>query len=385
MNLAEMAAGVLLGVPAVVSIGYYLASPWLLRRWLREPRHEIDATTSLPPVSFFRPIKTGVPELRAILEQAAAAMLTEDQLLIGVEAHSPEESIAAEVARAFPAREIVVIRCQPGRALNPKISKLVQMIDLARHENWIVSDSEATLDAAFLENFRREWRQCDVLTAGYRFRGAETWPQRLDAAAILLTLWPGLAVLNSQGPLRLTLGACTGFRRTDLAAIGGFGKFGDLLAEDHALGVALAASRRQIGLSREIVTLRSDPLTWRDYWRHQRRVAITYRVANPLGFSGAWLTQGVPAAFLLALLFPSAPWLWMAFAAAWSARVFSAHAVAPILEFPLRAPWREVLAASFVETACWLLSWLANSIWWSGRRWRIGRDGYLRGSAADGA
>jgi len=384
MSMAATMISVFMGGTAVVSTVYYIASARLLRRWLAQRRAVENGDAALPPVTFFRPLKAGVPDLRTKLESMVPAMQPDDQLLIGVEAGSAEEAVAAEAARAFSEKEIVVICCEPGRALNPKVSKLVQMAEHARHEHWILSDSEAVLGAEFLRSFRHEWRQCDVLTAGYRFDGARTWPQRLDAAAILLTLWPGLAVLGNRGPLRLTLGACTGFRCVDLAAIGGWAAFGDALAEDCRLGVALAASGRKILLSREVVTLASDPLTWSDYWRHQRRVAITYRVSNPLGFAGAWLTQGVTAAFILACLHPAHLWSWALFSIVWAARVLSAQAMSQRLVFPFPDPWLSVLPASFVETTCWALSWASRSVWWGGTCWRIGRDGRLR-PQSDGA
>jgi ceramide glucosyltransferase len=371
-------ASVLLGGTAVVSAVYFFVSARLLRRWLEQGPAAESGDEPLPPATFFRPLKAGVPDLRSKLESLARAMQAGDQLIIGVETGSAEETVVAEVACSFSGKEIAVVRCEPGRALNPKVSKLVQMVEHARHEHWILSDSEAALDTEFLRSFRHEWRHCDVLTAGYRFEGARTRPQRLDAMAILLTLWPGLAVLSSRGSLRLTLGACTGFRRADLAAIGGWAAFGDALAEDHQLGVALAAAGRKILLSRKAATLASDPLTWRDYWRHQRRIAITYRVSNPLGFAGAWLTQGVTAAFILVCLHPGWVGSWALFVIVWAARVLSVQTMSRRLKFPLPNPWLDVLLASLVETMCWALSWASRSVWWGGTRWRIGSDGRLR-------
>ena len=110
------------------------------------------------------------------------------------------------------------------------------MEPLARHEHWILSDSEAVIDADFLEAFRREWARCDVLTAGYRFSRIATWPQRLDAAAALLTLWPGLAVLRASGRVRSHARRLHGISPGDVEAVGGWGAFADDLAEDNRLG-----------------------------------------------------------------------------------------------------------------------------------------------------
>jgi len=130
----------------------------------------------LPPVTFFRPLKSGVPDLAAKLGALVRSARPGDQVLIGVEAGSPEAAVAETVRLENPGIEIAVVPGRPGGASNPKVAKLLSMEPQARHEHWILSDSEATIDAGFLVAFRREWTRCDVLTAGYRFRGMAAWP-----------------------------------------------------------------------------------------------------------------------------------------------------------------------------------------------------------------
>ncbi len=370
MNVAR-AIEWLLTVPGVMSILYYGVAGRLLDRWRSESLAGDGDEEGSPPVTFFRPLKAGVPDLAAKLGALVRAARPGDQVLIGVEAGSPEAAAAEAVRLENPELEIAVVPCQPGGASNPKVAKLLGMEPQARHEHWILSDSEALIDAEFLTAFRREWRRCDVLTAGYRFRGMATWPQRLDAAAVLLGLWPGLAVLKTAGPLRLTLGACTGFRRADLQAVGGWTAFGEDLAEDNRLGQALADAGRDIRLCSHVVTLECDALSWRDYWRHQRRVAVTYRAASPAGFAGAFLTQGVTTSFLLACWQLTEIWAWSLWAAVFAVRCVTAHRAARVLEYRIPGLVPVVFVASAVETICWALSWATKRVWWSGKFRRI--------------
>lgn len=370
---ALAAISVLLALPAVTSAAYFCIAADRLRQWMKESPPPDDDDVPWPPVTFFRPLKAGVPDLFAKLVALAHAMRPGDQLLIGAEANSPEWTATESLRRSFPDKDITAVTCAPGIALNPKISKLLQMELLAKHEHWIVSDSESVMDADFLAAFRREWRQCDVLTAGHRFGNISTWPQRLDAAAALLGLWPGLAIVRAFGRVRFTLGACTGFRRSDVQAVGGWRAFAEELAEDNRLGVALAALGRSIRLSPQVVTLESDPLSWRDYWRHQRRVAVTYRIASPFGFAGAFLTQGVATSLLLACLRPMEGWTWILFASVLAIRCLTARDAERVLAYPASRHVPVVLLASLVETACWALSWGTRHIWWGGVRWRLKR------------
>ena len=69
-------------------------------------------------------------------------------------------------------------------------------------------------------------------------------------------------------------------------------------------GAWMAERRARIRLSAQVATLESDPMDWRDFWRHQRRVAATYRVCDPRGFAGLIVTHGITAGILMVLIAP---------------------------------------------------------------------------------
>lgn len=407
MNLPNAilhAALVMVGVAGFLYVYVALIFLWF---WRREALPRGSADDEPPPVTLLRPLKSGVPALREKLDTFVAAMRPDDQLVLGVDADSAEERAGADVRAAFPEREIIVVACAAGVALNPKISKLIQMTPHARHGHWILSDSEALIDAAWLEAFRNEWLAsgAEVLTAGYRFANLSTWPQRLDAAAALHGLWPGLLVLRETeyAPLTLaacidfrawwrprvkrihfTLGACTGFRRGDVEAVGGWAAFGDFLAEDNRIGAALSKVGYTIRLSVQVATLDSDLLTWRDYWRHQRRVAVTYRVCSPAGFAGMILTNGLVGIsawlMLAALAPPSVPIIRQlsVIALFLLARWGFSRGLGKILRFPIPWLFPVMLTASAVELACWFAAWCDRRVWWAGRHWQVSRSGRLR-------
>jgi ceramide glucosyltransferase len=242
----------------------------------------------------------------------------------------------------------------------------------ARHEDWIVADSEVWLDAEFLAAFRAEWAEsgADVLTAAYRVQGMRNWPERLDAAAVLLTLLPGLAVLRAVGAIGFTLGACTAVRRGDVAVVGGWPAFGGVLAEDNRLGAALAAAGRTIRLSARLVSIESDLMGWRAWWRHQRRVAVTYRLANPAGFAGSIVTHGEVWALLLAVVDGPGGVGWLA--AHILVRTLVAWRMGKRLGFSIAGLLPALVGASVAATGCWVASWFTASLWWGGREWRVG-------------
>ena len=382
MNWPHAILFVIVATLGCASILYALLALVYVQQWMKDVRPEV-ADTALPPVTLLRPLKAGVPALSEKLEALAVAMRPGDQLLLGADEGSEEMRVGAELRAAFPEREIGVVSCRADEALNPKISKLVQMTPHARHDHWVLSDSEAQLEAGWLDAFRREWLAsgADVLTAGYRFVNCATWPQRLDAAAALLALWPGLAMVRRFGRVNFTLGACTGFHRADVEVIGGWAAFGDFLAEDNRLGAALAKAGRTIRLSAQVAVLDSDPLTWRDYWRHQRRVAVTYRVCHTAGFAGMIFPNGLVAGVLLIALAPGGEnrtGICAAFAAAIQfTRWMCFRDLGKTLRFPIPWLFPVMLAADAVELACWCAAWCDRRVWWAGRRWRVSRTGRL--------
>jgi ceramide glucosyltransferase len=357
-------AAAVCAVLACCGAGLHVVASLRLRKHLRAAETPAAET---PPLTLWRALKPGVPRLAENLEALVEASRDRDQVLIGVDAGSPDVAVCEALRAKFPAREISIVPCEPNRAANPKISKFVQMTPHARHAHWLLTDSEAELDRAFVEGFRGEWaaQKCAALTAGYRFRGARTLPQIFDIAPALLTLWPGLMACRR---INFTLGAATGVHAEDVRALGGWQSFADELAEDRALGARLDASGKRVHLSRHVLTLDCDALGWWDWLKHQHRVAVTYRKASPLGALGLPILHAVPLGLLAS--FVGGTDFWCGFAVfIYLVRVGAAQSLDRALRFQLPARPVAVLLVPFVETVCWLFAWLPLPVWWAGR-WR---------------
>ena len=367
---ASLPALAALGV-AACGVALHTVAAFRLRRHLRAPAAEESADT--PPLTLWRALKGGVPDLDEKLEALVRGSRTTDQILLGTDPASAALATCEALRARHPARQIDIVACERDRAPNPKLSKFIQMAPLARHAHWLLTDSEAMPDADFIEHFRREWAAsgADLQTAGYRFANLRNFPQVLDASPALLTLWPGLML---AGKITFTLGACTGLKADDLRAIGGWETLGADLAEDHQLGTLLAAKGQTIRLSRSVLTLDCDPMTWREYLRHQHRVAVTYRAATPAGALGLPVLHMLGfAALAVALHPPFGKWALPIVLA----RIATAAAFSRLLKFPILALPITVLLSACMETAMWLVAWLPSRVWWAGRWRRVGWRGRL--------
>jgi ceramide glucosyltransferase len=378
-SLIDLAAWICLGLIAATVIHAAVVAAVLNLRGVEDPARRVTIEDATPPITWFRPIKTGVLGLRDKLEAFLAAIRGDDQVILGIDVDSPERAMCESIAAGTGDR-IEIVDCIPGTAANPKISKLAQMTRAARHENWVVVDSEVIMDRSFAESFRNEWAVsgANVLTAGYRIAGADTIPQRLDSMSVLLTLWPGLELVRMFGTIRFTLGACTAVRRGDLMELGGWAAFGNNLAEDHELGLRLTDGGRRVRISHPVLTLDSDPMSWSQYWRHQVRVAATYRAATPAGAAGLIFTRGVTAGFLLLFLHPGVE-SFIFLLLAWGVRVALAMRMARRLQILVPGLAWTVPFADVVETAAWIVGWFASRVWWGGRWRSISWRGRLAG------
>lgn len=331
-----------------------------LARFLGRPEL---AQSSSAPLTFWRALKPGVPNLGAKLDALVSSSRPEDQILIGVDADTPDATFCEEWRQRHAERDIAIVHCAPQRAKNPKLSKFLQMRPAARHSPWLLTDSEATLTPEFVEQIRAEWEEtgADALTAGYRFVGLQSVWEWLDTLPAALTLWPGLMMVKR---LNFTLGACTSLRAEDLDSIGGWEKLGDSLAEDHELGQLLTARGKKVHLSRNVLELDGDPLTIGAYFRHQHRVAVTYRAANPAGALGLPIFQVLPLAIAATIAQPA---LWHIALLCVALRIASAVVESRIVGMSRGIAWIPLVL--LMESFFWLLSWLPLPVWWAGK-WR---------------
>jgi ceramide glucosyltransferase len=368
--MLQTTATILLGLSGLGCVLHCYAA-FRLARFLRA----LPPTAPAPaPFTFWRALKSGVPDLVEKLESFARSTRPEDQLLIGVDAESPDHALCLRWRAHHADRDIDIVACEPGRAKNPKISKFCQMRPHARHEHWLLIDSEALLIHETTEALRAEWLNsgADAFTAGYRFsrmRSATSWLDTLPAA---LTLWPGLMMVPR---LTFALGACVGVKGRDVDELGGWAVLGDHLAEDHQLGQRLTATGRAVALSHTVLDLESDPLTVRDYFRHQHRLAATYRAANPSGALGLPIFHVLPLSLVAAILHP--PLATIAATCA-TIRVVTGWIEARLLRM---ASLEAIFLIPFVllfEGVFWLLAWLSLPVWWAGRWRSITYRGNLR-------
>lgn len=370
-----------LGVLGLFGIGFSIHTGRLTRRLAARARS--PKAPALPPITVLRPIKSGTGDVVENVRRLSKACRPNDQIIVGLGSEEECQNLAGRVGcRNGVIVEFVV--CRPRLHANPKVSKLVQMEAMARHERHVITDAETRVTAGFLDAFRSDWETSGAaaISAPYQARPRKGIWDRLDHAASFLTFWPGCFMLRERGRVDFLLGACMGVRATALRGIGGWAALGDSLADDHELGARLASSGHRVALSHAVVEMDGDGLGFSGWLLHQHRVARTHRLLAPRGYSGLPITFGL-AAFLWTLFLRPAPFKVLTAILLAAVRWWGIGGSVRALEAGgrrVRVPLWAMVVASLIEPLFWFAGLFPFPVWWAGRWLDCGEKGKIRAS-----
>ena len=341
----------------------------LARRALRRLAATPAALAPALAASILKPLHGAEPglaaNLRATLAQRHAA---------------PFEVIAAVADPADPARavaEALGIRVLAGGAVlgaNRKVSQLVHLADAAAHPVLVAADADMRCPPEWLTAVTAPLADPSVglVTCLYRGEPADASPwSALAARGVDWHFLPNAALGEALGKAQGCYGATVALRAETLERLGGFRRFLDLLADDHALGMAV----RGLGL-RVVVApvlpahLMSEP-SLGALWRHERRWARTLRLLNPAGFAGLAFTHPLPWALAALAAAPGAATAAVV-AMAFACRFLLASGVDGALgRAPSPRRWAALPIRDLLSFAVWATAWGPGRVEWQGRRYAL--------------
>ena len=412
-----MVLNCILGALAVLS-QLLLLWQWLVAR--RFPLHQRSAElrfgADTPPklnspnrssafqsgVTLLKPLK-GADEftdlcLRSWLAQDYAGSV---QTLFGVAtADDPAVAVVRKLLVEFPKADAQLVVCPELLGANAKVSTLVQLERLAKHELVCVSDADVRVPEDFLAEAvtalnppltppgRGTDSGATLVNCFYRLANPMTLAMQCEAVAINADFWSQVLQSCSLKPMDFSLGAAMVTRRAELAGICGFEAIKDCLADDYQLGNRIAKRGGRIEISPIVVECWDAPMGWAAMWKHQLRWARTIRVCQPVPYFFSILSN--------ATLWPL---LWAV--GQWNRPVFLFLGVAVVARLLVTADLQRRLRGKvemncpplhvggygdgfwfapvkdILQVAVWALAFVGNTIEWRGRRMKLRRDGTL--------
>ena len=204
----------------------------------------------------------------------------------------------------FPGSDAQLVVCGPLLGTNAKVSQLMEVECLAKHDLLIISDADVRVPPDLLANIIAPLQQPKVglVNCFYRLANPTTLAMQWEAIAVNADFWSQVLQSQSLKPIDFALGAVMALPRKQLAEIGGFKALVDCLADDYQLGNRIARRGYRIALSPVVVECWSAPMDWLAVWKHQLRWARTIRVCQPVPYFFSILSNATlwPLLWLLA-------------------------------------------------------------------------------------
>jgi ceramide glucosyltransferase len=369
----------------VASTGYYGLCLFGAARFLGERKAAGEGarpTPSLPSVSILKPLKGTDPEMYESFRSHCWQDYPEYEIIFGVsDADDPAIAIVKRLQAEFPLIPIRVVLCLKNLGANTKLSNLAQMVTEAKHEHIVVNDSDIRVEAGYLRSVAAPLLDPKVglVTCLYRGVASPSLGSRLESLFISTDFSAGVLVARLlEGGIHFGLGSTLAFRRSDLAATGGFGALADYLADDYEIGRRIAAQGLKIELSGTVVETFLPRYDLKQFLDHQLRWARTIRDSRPGGYAGLVATFGLPWAFLAVLGAGGAGWAWVLLGVVIVMRYAVALVVGrTVLQDRQVTKWLALLPLrDFAAALVWLIGFWGHGVTWRGDSFAL-KDGKL--------
>jgi ceramide glucosyltransferase len=329
------------------------------------------------PVSVLKPLAgadEGLEEnLRSFFEQD----YPDFELLFAVhEASDPAAGIVERLRSEYPGVDARLILTGKPPYPNAKVFSLARMAAEARYDLLVMSDSDVRVTPDMLRMVAAEFQdeRLGLATCPYRAVPGRSFWSALDAIGMNTEFLAGILVARIIEGMKFAVGPTIAARRAAVAAIGGFDRVKDYLAEDFVLGKLVAESGWRVILSSYVIEHRIGSQGFRANVGHRLRWVRSTRRSRPSGYAGQIFTNPLPIALLLVAA--DASW-WPALIVTSLVRALAAWAVAGwVLHDPLTARrWWLVPVQDLVSFLFWLAGFFGNTIQWRGRTYCLRADG----------
>jgi hypothetical protein len=209
------------------------------------------------PVSILKPLKGTDPEMYESLRGHCLQDYPEYEIIFGVnDPTDPSRHLVERLKSEFPQLSIRWMVCAKNLGANIKVSNLTQMLVEAKYDRVLVNDSDIRVPLDYLRRVMAPLAdpQVGLVTCLYRGVPGGTLGSRLESIGISTDFSAGvLAARTLEGGIHFGLGSTLAFRRSDLAAIGGFEALVDYLADDYEIGRRMAKRGLRVRLSDVVV------------------------------------------------------------------------------------------------------------------------------------
>ncbi|MDP9147954.1 MAG: glycosyltransferase [Acidobacteriota bacterium] len=280
----------------------------------------------------------------------------------------------------FPERSIRILYGSGRTAINDKVSKLVRLVDEAKHEVLVINDSDVRVKPDYFRTVVAPLRDPKVggVTCLYLSVHDTNLTQRLQSIGMISDFYPGLMVAWLLDGVKFAFGQTIVTTRTLLAGFGGFQALESRPADDLLTGRLIAEQGVEVKLLPYVVETVPDYQSLRGLLIKRLRWMTVMRHMRPWGHAGLAFTQGLAWSLAAVAIHPT-----LTIALAYLGTYLVLRTAMTLLigrwglkerdllkKLPLFVLWD--VAAFFI----WLASFVRRSIRWRGVNYFV-REGML--------
>jgi ceramide glucosyltransferase len=375
MSLAQLWLPALGTALAALGMGYAITAALAARVGRSAPRRP---PPTLPPITLLKPLCGAEPALYEHLRSFCVQDYPCWQVVFGV--RDPGDRALEAVRRLrgeFPHLDLQVVIDPAQHGASSKVSNLVNMMSVARHDYLVIADSDILVESDYLERVTAPLldERVGIVTCPYRGRPRPGPWSLLGSMFINEWFMPSVYVAYALGSRAFAFGATIALRRATLAQIGGFQAIADQLPDDYRLGELT----RRLGLCTvlsevQVETCVEEP-TLGDLLRHQLRWLRTVRTVQPLGYAFGALTFGLPVALAGAVLAGGSVIALALLAITAAARLMVNSA--PRSAYSLPGQLALVAVSDLLGFALWCWSFATRRVHWRDGSYQLDRDGTI--------
>lgn len=337
---------------------------------------------ALPPVSLFKPLKGAPADLYDSLASFCRIDYPTFQILCGVhDADDPAIAIVHRLQRDFPERDIVLVVDSVTIGSNAKVSTLHHLERIAKHDIFIVSDSDVRVETDYLRAIVPFFDGPEVGLVTCPYQGATTTPlpSLLESLLINTVFAPLVLVASQVEKTTYAFGATMAVTRHCVEQIGGFAALADYLADDYYLGQLVTQAGYEARIIPYVVETQPGVTTFRELFHHQVRWVRTQRTCRAGGYFGTVVTYGTVWALVGLATFWSSPLIHVLAWTALSLRLLSASLIHTFFlrpALPLRLLWL-VPFTDLLSFLVWGVGMGGDTVRWSEYSFRVLADGKM--------
>ncbi len=370
-----------LGALLAASCAYNAAALTAMLRRRAEASPKPLASTACRPASVLKPAFAAGEEFAGLLESHAAQDYPEFEILVGARAGDRHAAAAVRRLQAqFPGRRIELVDCPnatPGT--NGKVEVVARLARHARYRTLVINDADIRVPSDYLRTVCSELSdpRTGLVTCLYRAEPGTGIGSRLQAMRVNSEFAAQVLLARALQGMRFAMGSTLAMRSETLDEVGGFGPLLRVIGDDYHLGSRIAAKGLEVKVSSLAVSTQLPAGDrWSESWLRELRWSRTIRKQRPLGHAGLAVTFGTVWASLAAAT--GSIGLVLLGTVCLGLRLATAQVAVTKTGSEVRARDLWLLAASDAwACAAWIVSYFGNSVWWAGRRLRLGPKGRI--------